>query len=101
MIQNEAFVPFELQLVGVLSRKDLKKGGSVVRDVMTSPPIALGATDKAFVAGHTMLDNKIHRVPIVDEDGKAIGIVTRTDLFWALASQSDRAQWFSEHGIDL
>jgi hypothetical protein len=56
MIQNEAFVPFELQLVGVLSRKDLKKGGSVVRDVMTSPPIALGATDKAFVAGHTMLD---------------------------------------------
>jgi signal-transduction protein with cAMP-binding, CBS, and nucleotidyltransferase domain len=84
------------------------------------------------------LQNKIHRVPIVDEDGKAIGIVTRTDLFWALvsfcnapswsvllcmlrselqnqliglqalfshcvvqASQSDRAQWFSEHGIDL
>ncbi|PSC68621.1 inosine-5 -monophosphate dehydrogenase [Micractinium conductrix] len=89
------------KLVGVLSKKDYKKGGTLVKDVMTAKPIALGPQDKVTEAAHTMIDNKIHRVPVADEQGVCIGIVTRTTLFWELASDSDRTSFFHEHGIDI
>lgn len=88
------------QLAGVLSKKDLAKGGKLVKDVMTATPITLTPGDKVSKAAHTMIDNKIHRVPIV-EDGKLVGLVTRTDIFWALASDNDRTDWFHAHGIDI
>ncbi len=51
-----------------------------VGDIMTSPPITgtpemtIGAISALFA------DRQINRLPIVDEDGRPIGIVTRTDL---------------------
>ena len=92
-MHTRALAPRRLppQLVGVVSKKDLSKGGAAVRDVMTATPISCKATDKVTAAAHAMLDNKIHRVPVVDDGGKCVGIVTRTDIFWELASQSDRA----------
>ncbi|PRW45446.1 partner of Y14 and mago-like [Chlorella sorokiniana] len=89
------------KLVGVLSKKDFKKGGTLVKDVMSSNPIACKATEKATAAAHVMIDHKFHRVPIVDDAGVCVGIVTRTDVFWALASDNDRSAFFHEHGIDL
>lgn len=38
-----------------------------------------------------LLQHKFHRVPVVDDAGKCVGIVTRTDIFWALASDNDRS----------
>ncbi|KAL4427638.1 hypothetical protein ABPG75_001727 [Micractinium tetrahymenae] len=88
------------QLVGVMSRKDFKKGGDVVKDVMTKEVLALSPGDKVVTAAHMMVDNKVHRIPIV-EDGKLVGIVTRTTLFWELASDNDRTEFFHQHGIDI
>ena len=34
------------------------------------------------------LQHKVHRIPIVDYETKVVGIVTRTDIFTALALDS-------------
>ena len=36
------------------------------------------------------LQHKFHRVPVVDDDNTCVGIVTRSDIFWALVS---RRRW--------
>lgn len=55
--------------MGVLSRKDYKKGGTVVKDVMTAKPIALHTDDKVTKAAHCMIDNKV----ISDVRGGRVG----------------------------
>eukprot|EP00898_Chlorokybus_atmophyticus_P005476 jgi/Chlat1/592/Chrsp103S01027 len=71
-------------VVGVISRKDTNKGGAAVGDVMSYPPITITPEKTVAEAAALMLKNKVHRIPVVDEDGKIMGIVTRTDIFTAL-----------------
>lgn len=42
-----------------------------------------GAADWACMVPFC-LQHKIHRLPVVDDEGKCVGIITRTDIFWAL-----------------
>lgn len=78
-------------LVGVLSKKDLKKGGSTVGDIMSSPPIAARPENKVADAAVMMLKHKVHRIPVVDTRAQLVGIVTRTDIFTALANETGAA----------
>ncbi|KAL6768374.1 hypothetical protein ACKKBF_B38915 [Auxenochlorella protothecoides x Auxenochlorella symbiontica] len=80
--------PEDDALIGVITVKDVNtKTGSLVKDIMTSPPIALHVTNKVEHAAATMLKYKIHRIPIVDDSKRVVGMVTRTDLFNALAGR--------------
>lgn len=72
-------------LVGVVSRKDLLKAGDKVADIMSTPPVAARPDSKVADAACLMLKHKVHRIPIVDYKTKVVGIVTRTDIFTALA----------------
>ncbi|KAK9829774.1 hypothetical protein WJX72_007821 [[Myrmecia] bisecta] len=72
-------------LIGVLSKKDLEKGGKIVKDVYSHPPIAATTSNNVAHAACLMLKHKVHRIPIVDDKAKLVGIVTRTDIFTALA----------------
>ncbi|DBB00614.1 hypothetical protein WJX82_000930 [Trebouxia sp. C0006] len=78
-------------LVGVMSKRDLKKGGSTVGDVMSTPPIAARPENKVADAAVMMLKHKVHRIPVVDTKAQLVGIVTRTDIFTALASETGAA----------
>lgn len=51
-----------------------------VRDVMTSPPLTLRADALAFEALLEMVTRGIHHLPVVDDQGSALGVVTTTDL---------------------
>jgi CBS domain-containing protein len=72
------------RLVGVLSDRDIlralssKKSPRVAevmsRDVITAPPEA-----NAHVAADLMLDHKISSLPVVDDTGALVGLVTQTD----------------------
>lgn len=73
------------KLIGVVSKKDLNKSGSVVREIMSSPPVASRPDSKVADAACLMLKHKVHRIPIVNENAEVVGIVTRTDIFTALA----------------
>ncbi|KAL3162302.1 hypothetical protein ABBQ32_009991 [Trebouxia sp. C0010 RCD-2024] len=75
-------------LVGVMSKKDLKKGGKTVGDVMSTPPIAARPDNKVADAAVMMLKHKVHRIPVVDSKAQLVGIVTRTDIFTALANET-------------
>ena len=72
-------------LVGVLSRKDVvgkdRASGALVKDAMSSPPVALRSTARVAEAAALMLKHKVHRIPVVDAKARLVGIVTRTDIF--------------------
>jgi len=71
-------------MVGIISKQDLGKPGKVVEDVMTKRVVV--TTRKATVeqAAIMMLKYKVHRLPVVDEGAKVVGMITRTDVFSAM-----------------
>jgi CBS domain-containing membrane protein len=51
-----------------------------IRDIMTTPPITAGPQITVDAISALFIERQINRIPIVDADGKPIGIVTRTDI---------------------
>ncbi|XP_064949504.1 uncharacterized protein LOC135598928 [Musa acuminata AAA Group] len=78
----------ELRCTGVISRHDRAEASlgakTKVGEVMSSPAITLSPEKTVTDAAALMLKKKIHRIPIVNEAGQVIGIVTRTDILEAL-----------------
>jgi CBS domain-containing protein len=48
--------------------------------LMTSPAVTVHAEDSIAVAARTMARHRVERLPVVDEEGRLVGIVTRRDL---------------------
>ncbi|KAL5213919.1 hypothetical protein ABZP36_003071 [Zizania latifolia] len=78
----------EGRCIGVVSKKDKAKASngvdSTVGEVMSSPAITLTPEKTVLEAAALMLKEKVHRIPVVNEQQQVIGIVTRTDVFQAL-----------------
>ncbi|BAF14015.1 uncharacterized protein [Oryza sativa Japonica Group] len=78
----------EGRCIGVISKKDKAKASngldSTVGEVMSSPAITLTPEKTVLEAAALMLKEKVHRIPVVNEQQQVIGIVTRTDVFKAL-----------------
>lgn len=55
-----------------------------VGDIMTSNPVTLEASDSLHDAAEIMLTKKIGGLPIVDDDGHLVGIITESDVFRAI-----------------
>ena len=49
-------------------------------EAMTAPPITIGPAKPVAEAAAKMIDEGVNRLPVVGEDGKLLGIVTRADL---------------------
>lgn len=77
-----------LALVGIVTDRDLRNRVlaadlptvSPVRSVMTPDPVTLPADALAFEALLEMVSRDIHHLPVVDETGRPVGLVTTTDL---------------------
>jgi CBS domain-containing protein len=50
-----------------------------IRDIMSGNPISIDAGDLAYEAALTMMQNKIHHLPVT-ENGELIGMVSRSDF---------------------
>jgi CBS-domain-containing membrane protein len=61
-------------------------------EAMTSPAVTVGPEYRVDRAAGLMLDCGINRLPVVDEDGRLVGIVTRADLVRAFASSDERIE---------
>ena len=75
-------------LRGVVTDRDLRNRvlavgldtARSVSEVMSSPAVTVRAEALASEALLEMVDRSIHHLPVVDEDGSPIGLVTTTDL---------------------
>ncbi|WP_055491312.1 CBS domain-containing protein [Streptomyces sp. TP-A0356] len=72
--------------VGVVSEADLLRKqtsgdvGSTAGDVMTSPAVVAEPEWNAVRAARTMEGRKVKRLPVVDVEGRLIGVISRGDL---------------------
>ena len=92
------------RLVGVLTDRDLKKASASdattlemhellyllssikVKDIMSSKPISVPPDFTIEETAELLLANKISGVPVVDNDGNVVGVITHTDLFKVIIS---------------
>ena len=82
--------------VGILTERDFVKRisaknkdlSSPLSDVMSSPLTTISSDDTVWEAAEKMKENKIHKLPVMD-DNKISGIITTTDLVEICSIGSD------------
>lgn len=57
-----------------------KVSGKIVEDVMSYDPLVVRATTSLDAAARLLLESKARRLPVVDKDGKLIGMLSRRDI---------------------
>ena len=104
------------RVIGIVTQRDLYKAsvssvlgfdrakehewlGQVrVRDIMTTNVITIGAEAGVVEAVDKMIAGKIGSLPVVDEDGKLVGLLTETDClrcFHDLLKLGTFKEWLS------
>ncbi len=75
------------RLVGVLSLRDLivAQPDALIADVMIDEPVATGALESAESVAETIAHYNLLAVPVVDDDGRMVGIVTVDDAIDTVA----------------
>ena len=77
-------VDSSLHVLGVVTESDLMVGHeslwTTARDVMSSPVVTVTAGTTVTAARALLAARRIGRLPVVDRDGRLVGIVSRRDL---------------------
>ena len=107
------------RLVGIVSDRDLKeaqpsKATSLdiheiyflldqvkIRHVMTGDPYTTTSSEIVERAANLMLEHNISALPVVDQQGKLEGIVTKGDLFHAMIAISGVKQAQLQFGVEI
>ena len=107
------------RLVGIVSDKDLKLAGASdatalevhelayllsrvkVKDIMTPKPITVHMHDTIEEAALIMLESKISGVPVVDDAGTVVAMLTQSDIFRALISLTGVTRGGVQFALDL
>ena len=73
------------RVVGVISEADLiGKSGETVGAVMTSPAVTVSESTSLEHVAEQLTQQRIRRVPVVDDQSRIVGIVSRRDVLkWA------------------
>lgn len=58
----------------------IKNNGKVVGDLMTPNPLVVDESTNIEDAVRLLLETKYRRLPVVDDGGKLVGIITRGDI---------------------
>lgn len=89
------------RLVGIVTDRDivievLASGRSVeqatAQDAMTSDPACVTEDDDASDAVALMAERQVRRMPVVDEQGRVVGIIAQADVATRLSSDSSTGQ---------
>ncbi len=63
--------------------------GQTVGEVMSEKPVTIKPEKTVPEAARLMNQRNINRLPVVDEDGKPIGVLTRGDIVRAMATSEE------------
>jgi CBS domain-containing protein len=70
--------------------------GPLARDLMTPDVVTVPPETPVMAIARLLADRGISAVPVVDGEGKVLGIVTEADLILRLAGEEDKpASWFA------
>jgi CBS domain-containing membrane protein len=64
-----------------------RKTGSKVEDVMSLPPITAKADDDIGEVANILDERRIKRLPVVDDEGKLVGVIARADIVRAIGKR--------------
>jgi CBS domain-containing protein len=95
---------------GVVDERKLE--ARTAGEAMTSPAITVAAGRDVSFAARSMTEHGIKRLPVVDDDGALVGIVTRADLVRAFARSDEeiereigetvlRTLWIEEPALEV
>ena len=65
----------------------VRKSGNRVHHVMSFPPITAKADDSVGDVANILDKRRIKRLPVVNDDGKLIGIISRADIVRAIGKK--------------
>jgi len=68
------------KVVGVITGTDLADGAVPAGQLMSRPAVTVHPQDTIVDAARSMARHRVERLPVVDEEDRLIGIVTRRDL---------------------
>ncbi len=86
------------RVVGLLNRRDVDRamshgmGHQTVRQIMEAGEITVKPSDSIEVLQQRMMRTGWGQIPVVDDNGKLLGIVTRTDLIKRWGQRADIAR---------
>lgn len=104
------------KLVGIISDRDVKKalGPSdvsleeretlakrAVSEVMNTNPVKVHIYDTIEEAAQSMLEHRISGLPVVDDQGGVVAVITQNDIFRALVALSGVNHGGLQFGLDL
>ncbi|MET7761363.1 CBS domain-containing protein [Streptomyces sp. NPDC005336] len=68
------------KVVGVITGTDLSEPARTAGQLMSRPAVTVRPQDTIVDAARSMARHRIERLPVIDEEDRLIGIVTRRDL---------------------
>lgn len=74
-----------LQNPGRYEKEIHKALGQTVADVMSDKPISIKGNQPVKKAAQILHDKQIRRLPVLNDEGKVIGIITQGDIIRAMA----------------
>jgi CBS-domain-containing membrane protein len=66
--------------------------GVTAADLMTQPAVTIGPDETVTSAARLMYNRRVKRLPVVNDDGKLIGIVTRSDVLTVYGKPDSQIQ---------
>lgn len=69
-----------------------KVEGKIVDDVMSTDPLTIRPSTSLDMASRLLLQSKIRRLPVVDKDGKLIGLLSRRNIIVAALAERKMKQ---------
>ncbi|WP_369249518.1 CBS domain-containing protein [Streptomyces sp. R41] len=70
-------------------RKAAKAHARTAGQLMSVPPVTVHADNTIAEAARTMAEHRVERLPVVDEEDRLVGIVTRRDLIQVFLQPDD------------
>ena len=93
------------KLIGIVTDRDIalrvvganrETKGTWVADVMTPNPVACHATNDVDAAIEAMALQHVRRIPIIDSEGRVLGIISQADVATRLHDNDKTAQVVTE-----